>query len=554
MRGAPLPKPKTTFATKKFFDYMVGSGVNVSNRNGELTLSPLTDADILKRSNGALSNVKMVYGKDAKAEKGGLFDMAITGGPDGHKWSHIELPEAIVNPVMEDPVRVMLGLKKKEYEDITSGKLGVVRIGKGSFNLVDTSNDKTVRNVQLNAATQFTKKASVDQDPLVGGEAFKQMLSDINPHEELEILKDKVWDVKSASKRNDMIKRMKYLQGMRKQGYENPADAVMLHNLPILPPVMRPISVSNGRATVADINELYKDLHLVAKGRDTKDPGGVAALKDMVTPDYPELQEARRDTYDAAKAIMAGGAPVNYANKQLGLKGLMTQISGVGGPKYGFVQSKLLSKKQDISGRGTIYAAPDVGFNEAKIPKEMLLKMFEPHIRRDLAQKGYDVASAKQAHASLFTEQKNGAALASFNKMVHDVPIIINRAPTLMKSNILAMKAIPSDDKTIGINILHLPGFAADYDGDAMSVFAPVTQEAIQEAKDKLLPSNHLHDARMDAGTPMYKPQHEAILGSMYMTEHDGSKPIDFPTEAAALAALKAGKIKENTPIRITGR
>lgn len=84
-----------------------------------------------------------------------------------------------------------------------------------------------------------------------------------------------------------------------------------------------------------------------------------------------------------------------------------------------------------------------------------------------------------------------------------------------------------------------------------MSVFAPVTQEAIQEAKDKLLPENHLHDARMDAGTPMYKPQHEAILGSMYLTEHDGSKPVEFPTEAAALAALKAGKIKESTPIKI---
>ena len=553
MRGAALPKPKTTFATKKFFDYMVGCGINVSHRNGELTLNPLTDKDILAKSNGALSNVKMVYGKDAKAEKGGLFDVAITGGPDGHKWSHIELPEAIVNPVMEDPVRNMLGLKKKEYEDITSGKLGVVRVGKGSFNLVDTSNDALVRNVQLNASSMFTKQAE-HGEMVVGGDAFKQMLSDITPSEEIAILKDKVMDVKSVTKRNEMIKKMKYLQGMVKQGYDNPADAVMLHNLPVIPPVMRPISVSNGRATVADINELYKDLHLVAKGRESKDLGGVAALRDLVTPDYPELQDARRDTYDAAKAIMNGGAPVNYANKQLGLKGLMTQISGVGGPKYGFFQSKLMSKKQDISGRGTIYAAPDVGFNEAKIPVDMLLKMFEPHIRRDLSQKGYDVAAAKQAHASLFTEQKNGAALASFNKIVKEVPVIINRAPTLMKSNILAMKAIPSDANTIGINILHLPGFAADYDGDAMSVFAPVTPEAIKEANEKLLPEHNLNDARMDAGTPMYKPQHEAILGSMYLTEHDGSKAVEFATEAAALAALKSGKIKPSTPIRITSK
>ena len=84
-----------------------------------------------------------------------------------------------------------------------------------------------------------------------------------------------------------------------------------------------------------------------------------------------------------------------------------------------------------------------------------------------------------------------------------------------------------------------------------MSAFAPVSPEAIKEAREKLMPEHHLHDAKFESGHAMYKPQHEAILGSMYMTEHDGSTPIEFPTEAAALAALKAGTIKENTPIRI---
>ena len=454
VRGMPLPKPKTTFATKKFFDYMVGSGVDVSHRNGKLTLSPLTDASILKRSNGELSNSRMVYGKDAKAEKGGLFDVAVTGGPDGQRWSHFKLPEPIVNPIMEDPVRSMLGIKKSEFEDITSGKLGVQRIGKGNFNLINTDTDKLVRNVQLNASTQFmTKKAAEENvEYEVGGHAFRQMLSDINTDDELAVLKDKVGGVTSASKRNEVIKRMKYLKGLSKQGFSNPADATLLHHIPVIPPVMRPVSVTNGRASVADVNELYKDLHL--------NYSGVQGLTEQGNPAFlPELQSARADTYAAAKAIMAGGDPANFKNKKLGLKGLLTQIGGGGaGPKHGLFQSKLLSKKQDVSGRGTIYAAPDVGFNEAKFPREQLVTMYEPHIKRDLAQKGYNPADAKAAHASLFTDKKHGAALASFNKMVETVPIILNRAPTLMKTNILALKAIPSDDKTIGVNILHLPG------------------------------------------------------------------------------------------------
>lgn len=461
VRGMPLPKPKTTFATKKFFDYMVGSGVDVSHRNGKLTLKPLTDVDILKRSNGELSNPRMVYGKDAKAEKGGLFDVAITGGPDGQKWSHFKLAEPIVNPIMEDPVRSMLGLKKAEFNDITSGKLGVKRIGKGNFNLINTDTDQVVRNLQLNAASQFlTKKSAEDYDEEydVGGHAFRKMLSDIIPDDELAILKDKVHEVKSASKKDEIIKRMKYLKGMSKQGFDNPADATLLSYLPVIPPVMRPVSVTNGRASVADINNLYKDFHLV------NDKSGVRGLTEQGNPAFlPALQKAREDTYNAAKAIMAGGDPVNYTNKQLGLKGLLTQIGGGGaGPKHGLFQSKLLSKKQDISGRGTIYAAPDVGFNEAKFPREQLYTLYEPHIKRDLAQKGYNPADAKAAHATLFTDRKHGAALSSFNKMVESVPVILNRAPTLMKTNILALKAIPSDHKTIGVNILHLPGYAAD--------------------------------------------------------------------------------------------
>lgn len=82
----------------------------------------------------------------------------------------------------------------------------------------------------------------------------------------------------------------------------------------------------------------------------------------------------------------------------------------------------------------------------------------------------------------------------------------------------------------------------------------PVSPEAIREAREKLLPEHHLHDVKFDSGKPMYKPQHEAILGSMYLTEHDGSTPIEFPTEEAALAALKAGKIKGNTPIKIVAK
>lgn len=116
----------------------------------------------------------------------------------------------------------------------------------------------------------------------------------------------------------------------------------------------------------------------------------------------------------------------------------------------------------------------------------------------------------------------------------------------------MAVYGKPIDDKTIGLNILHLPGFAADFDGDALMSYVPMTQEAIQEAKDKLLPSRHLSDARIGYGSSMFAPGHEAVLGSVHLTRADTSQKLHtFATEQEAWTALQAGHIHDNTPIKI---
>jgi DNA-directed RNA polymerase subunit beta' len=121
-----------------------------------------------------------------------------------------------------------------------------------------------------------------------------------------------------------------------------------------------------------------------------------------------------------------------------------------------------------------------------------------------------------------------------------------------MRSNVTAHYPIPIDGKTIGINPLHLPLYAGDYDGDAVSVHVPMTPEAIEEAKQKLLPEAHIHDLRKGHEASMVAPGHEAILGSLYLTEPDTTQTtVHFKTEGEAVAAYRAGKIKENTPITI---
>lgn len=373
---------------------------------------------------------------------------------------------------------------------------------------------------------------------LIGGEAFKAMLSKVDPDRKITELKKQVSEATSVSKKDSLIKQIKYYAGLKKTGLK-PVDAYIINHAPVVPPVTRPATVMGGnRIEFADINHLYRDHMLVNNS--------LKELIDVLPSD--QLIKERADAYAGLKAVVGLGEAISPNSRGRDIKGILKQIGGTGGPKGGFFQSKLLSKKQDFSARATIYAEPNLGFNEVAVPEKMVWDTYKFHILRDLAKNGYDYVTAEKAWTD-----RTPAATGSFNKLIKEVPMILNRAPTLMKSNITAFYPIPIAGKSLGINPLMLPLFAGDYDGDSQSLYVPQTPEAVKEAKEKLLPRNQVHDYRRGIGHSMVAPGHEAILGSMYMTEPDVTqKTFTFKTEEEALEALKQGRIKENTPIKIS--
>lgn len=372
---------------------------------------------------------------------------------------------------------------------------------------------------------------------LIGGEAFKEMLKYVDPEKKVPELTAQVKTTRSISKKDALIKQIKYLDGLHKTGLKA-QEAFILHNLPVIPPITRPATVKGGnRIEFADVNNLYKD-HMVVNN-------SLKELGDFLPPE--ELVKERSDAYSGIKAIVGLGEAISPNSKGRGVTGLLKQVAGTGGPKTGLFHNKILSKKQDFSGRGTIYAEPNIGFNEAAIPKDMIWDMYKFHILRDLSKKGYDYVSAEKAWTD-----RTDAATASFNKVIKDVPVLLNRAPTLMKSNITAMYPKPIDGSTIGLNILHLPLFAGDFDGDALTLHVPMTPEAVSEAKEKLLTQHQIHDYRKGLGQSLVVPGHESILGAVHMTEPDMTQEVrKFKTEEECLKALKNGDIKENTPVEI---
>lgn len=378
---------------------------------------------------------------------------------------------------------------------------------------------------------------SDDLDLITGGKAIHQMLSAVDPEKQLATLQKEILTVKSVSKRDAMIRKIKYLASLVKMD-KKPEDAYILNYMPVIPPVARPTTAKAGnRLEHADVTKLYQD-HMNVNEK-------LMGLVDDV--DDTSLLEQRHDLYSGAKAVMGMGDAITGSSRGATLKGFMKQIAGEGGPKTGFFQSKILSKKQDFSGRATIYAEPNLGFNEIACPEDMIWSMYEYHIIRDLVKGGYTYPEAKKA-----TLDRNSAAQASFARLIKQIPIIANRAPTLMQSNITAHFPIPIKGKTLGINPIHLPMYAGDFDGDALTVHVPITPEAIEEAKKKLLPEHHIYDFRRGIGASLIAPGHEAIIGSIHLTEPDMTQKVqEFHSEKDVLDALHKGLITQNTPIRI---
>lgn len=373
------------------------------------------------------------------------------------------------------------------------------------------------------------------------GTALEEMLAAVDIDQQLMHLKKDILQTKSASKRDIMVRQIKYLAGLKKTG-ETPMDSFILHNIPVIPPIARPpITQANNRIEFPDVNKLYQNHIIIANLLGTQ--------KELFENDHTaeSIIKSRNALYNGAKSIFGLGTALKGTARGEKLKGFLQQIAGESGPKGGYFQAKLLKKKQDFSGRATIYAEPNLGFNEMAVPIDMIWTMYKFHIIRDLTRNGYQFPEAKKA-----VEARTPAAQASFNKLIKTIPIIANRAPTLMQSNITAHFPVPVQGKTLGVNPLHLPLYAGDFDGDAMTIHTPITPEAIEEAKKKLLPEQHAFDFRSGLNASLVAPGHEAVLGSMNLTDPDMAQEVqEFDTEDDVLAALKAGTVTENTPIRL---
>ena len=492
--GLPVDEPGVPFIYKKFLNTLKAGGVNVVEKGDITSIMPQTDADIDEMAQGRVIESSQMVDSDMNPVKGGLFDLGNTGGMGGNRWSMITLPEAVPNPMMEEPVRRVLGLTAKKMEAILSGR------------------------EELNGKT--------------GGDAIKEALSKLDVDDAIERARSEIKS-RRGSQRDNAIKVLGYLKAAKEMGKK--PEEWMITKVPVLPPMFRPVARMGDVALIPDMNELYKDL--------IEMKGNYEALSKELP--ASALADERLAVYGAVKAAYGLGDPITAEGQAKNLKGAIRQVIGTI-PKFGMYQSKVISKTQDAVGRSVTIPDKNLDMDQIGIPEEMAWEMYKPHVERKLIQRGYSPLTAKQ-----MIDEKNATARHILDDAMEERPVLMDRAPTWHKFNIMAFKPHIVRGRSIHVCPLIDSGFNMDHDGDTVNIHVPASMKAANQAMEKMLPSKNLFSLT-DMKSVRYKPEKEQISGLWALTRGRTRKPTRyFNSKAEAVAAYRNGEIGPNDPIEI---
>jgi DNA-directed RNA polymerase subunit beta len=496
MSGRQPADPPVPRVYEKFVNQLRAAGINPV-RVGERThILAMTQNDIDGLAGGReVQNPNTVDWKDGNLTPipGGLFDETLFGGAKGARWAQITLSEPMPSPVMEEPIRKLLGLTKDRFQNILAGK--------------DKLGDKT------------------------GPQALYDALDRMNVDHELMQAQYLMKNGRQTA-RDAAVRKIGYLLGIQKTGI-HPREWFWTA-VPVLPPTFRPVSKlqKSNVPMVADANYLYRDLFETNKN-----------LRDNAQT-FDDVSEERLALYNSIKAVTGLGDPAPVKLQEQQVKGILKHVLGTS-PKNSIVQRRLLGSQTDLVGRSTIIPNPDLDMDSVGIPEESAWKVYQPFIVRHMVKRGMS-----PMRAAALVHGKHPSAREALLSVMDERPVYIDRAPVLHRYGVMAFHPRLARGHNLETSPIVIKGFGGDYDGDAMQFHVPATDAAVRDAYEKMLPSRNLRS--VSEFRPNYQPSQE-YLGGLYAasTARHNVPPIRFRTRADAIRAFHQGKLDLGHPVEI---
>lgn len=455
-----------------------------------------------------------------------------------------ELVKKISSPEQKEITRQELDFKEREQIKVMANKFAEKKSQKTAFfeRLTKIAKSITPMDILEEDDYLYFKELGVDDfiTTGMGSEVIYELLSnfDIN-----KLYADSLKELNEAKgeRRNKLLKKVRVIESFIKANIS--PKWMVLTVLPVVPPDLRPVvQLPGGKFATSDLNDFYR--RVINRNNRLKQLIDLGAPEIILRNEKRMLQEAVDSLIDLQKSR-------GRSRTQGAASKIQKSLSDILRGKQGRFRQNLLGKRVDYSGRSTIIVGPELKINQCGIPKEMAIELFKPFLLHEIIIRGLapNIKSAKN-----FLEKKEPVVYDILEEITKDHPVLLNRAPTLHKLSILGFLPVLTDAHAIKLHPTVCAGYNADFDGDAMGVFLPLSKNAIDEVKSRMLPHQNL--LKPADGTPIVLPNKEMALGCYYMTTLDRAfnnikdyQMSAFPQQNDAINAYHLGRIKLRQPV-----
>jgi len=179
--------------------------------------------------------------------------------------------------------------------------------------------------------------------------------------------------------------------------------------------------------------------------------------------------------------------------------------------KQGLIRGNMLGKRIDYSGRAVITPGPQLDVNQIGVPLRMAVMLFQPFLLHYLLfSKKYPFKEELEKEVQSYIESEltvdslqrifiaikaNDEIPKKLYQLIFDATemvmkgrvVIAKRDPALHDGSLRAFYPTLSNRNTIEICTLQVGGFNADFDGDQMALYHPITDEAQAEVREKMM-------------------------------------------------------------------
>lgn len=265
----------------------------------------------------------------------------------------------------------------------------------------------------------------------------------------------------------------KFVEVLEKSYNDN---VLFIDRIPVIPPIFRDVTkdTKTGEIKIDPLNDYY--LTILKRSFSIKAVGSPGPLLDILT--YG-IQEAVVDLDDFIK----------------------TKLS----KKFGLIRSQLLGKRIEFSSRAVIANGPELKVNEVGLPFRMAIVLFEPFIIHILLYTDiFDKEVLSKAVNDLTGQELSVESIKNVIKIIEDndvIPeeidkifyqaaemamkgrlVLAKRDPVLIPESVRAFYPVLIRDNVMRLNNFQVAGFNADFDGDQMAVFHPLSDKAQEDA------------------------------------------------------------------------